>query len=97
MTYFTFPAHRSRLGFGFIREVGDDGNHHPASTRGSRPAARSAGEQFVTEDLQGLVTADLRYDCGCQSHREEFHDGSVHHLIVNHHGKVLVDEEFRGE
>ena len=51
----------------------------------------------MTEDLQGLVTQDLRFECGCQSHREEFHDGSVHHMVVNHHGKVLVDEEFRGE
>ncbi|HET8959377.1 hypothetical protein [Nocardioides sp.] len=55
------------------------------------------GEQFVSEDLQGLVTEDLRFECGCQTHREEYHDGSVHHLVVNHHGKVMVDEEFRGE
>ena len=58
---------------------------------------RHDGERTVTEDQQGLVTEDLSYSCGCQSHREEFHDGSVHHLVVNHHGKVLVDEEFRGE
>ena len=57
----------------------------------------SAGEQFVTEDLQGLVTEDLRYDCGCRSAKEEFHDGSVHQLTMHHNGKVLVDEEFRGE
>ena len=57
----------------------------------------SAGEQFVTEDLQGLTTADLRYDCGCRESKEEFHDGSVHHLTMHHNGKVLVDEEFRGE
>jgi hypothetical protein len=55
------------------------------------------GERTVTEDLQGLVTEDVRFSCGCQSHREEFHDGSVHHQVVNHHGKVLLDEEFRGE
>jgi len=55
------------------------------------------GERTATEDLQGLVTEDVAFDCGCQSHREEFHDGSVHHLVVNHHGKVLLDEEFRGE
>jgi len=30
------------------------------------------GEQFVSEDMHGLVTEDLRFDCGCQSHREEF-------------------------
>jgi len=39
----------------------------------------------------------VNYSCGCQSHREEFHDGSVHLMTVNHHGKVLVDEELRGE
>jgi hypothetical protein len=55
------------------------------------------GERTVTEDLQGLATEDVAYSCGCQSHREEFHDGSVHHLVVNHHGKVLLDEELRGE
>ena len=55
------------------------------------------GEAFVSEDLHGLVTEDLRFSCGCQTYREEFHDGSVHHMVVNHHGKVLVDEEFRGE
>jgi len=55
------------------------------------------GEQFTTEDQQGLITVDLRFSCGCQSHREEYHDGSVHTLVENHHGKVLVDEELRGE
>ena len=55
------------------------------------------GEQYVAEDLHGLVTEQLRFDCGCKSYREEFHDGSVHHMVVNHHGRVLVDEEFRGE
>ena len=58
---------------------------------------RSDGEQHVTEDQQGLVTRDLRFDCGCQTHHEEFHDGSVHNQIVNHRGRVLVDEELRGE
>ena len=55
------------------------------------------GERTTTEDQQGLITEDVAYDCGCQSHREEFHDGSVHHMVVNHRGKVLVEEEFRGE
>ena len=55
------------------------------------------GERMVTEDLQGLVTEDLSYSCGCQSHREEFHDGSVHRTVVHHRGRVLVDEELRGE
>ncbi|MDQ4052338.1 MAG: hypothetical protein M3237_06505 [Actinomycetota bacterium] len=55
------------------------------------------GEQFLTEDQQGLVTLDVRYACGCQTHREEFHDGSVHLMSVHHNGKVLMDEELRGE
>ena len=55
------------------------------------------GERTTTEDQQGLITEDVAYDCGCQSHREEYHDGSVHRQIVDHHGKVLVDEELRGE
>jgi hypothetical protein len=55
------------------------------------------GERFVTEDRQGLVTEELHFDCGCRTSREEFHDGSVHLMAVNHRHKVLVDEEFRGE
>lgn len=55
------------------------------------------GEELVTEDQQGLATRDLRFACGCRTHREEFHDGSVHSLVVNHRGRVLVDEELRGE
>ena len=58
---------------------------------------QSHGEQYVTEDQQGLVTEELSYACGCKSSKEEFHDGSVHRLVVNHHGPVLVDEELRGE
>jgi len=55
------------------------------------------GERFVTEDQQGLLTEELHFDCGCRTTREEFHDGSVHRMVVNHRRKVLVDEEFRGE
>ena len=51
----------------------------------------------MTEDLQGLVTEEVSYTCGCRSTKEEFHDGSVHLLVVHHRGKVLVDEELRGE
>ena len=58
---------------------------------------RHDGESFVTEDQQGLVTQDSRFACGCRSTKEEFHDGSVHRMVVDHHGKVLVDEELRGE
>jgi hypothetical protein len=55
------------------------------------------GEEVAGEDLQGLVTAELRFDCGCRRAREEFHDGSVHLMEVHHNGRVLMDEELRGE
>jgi len=51
----------------------------------------------MTEDQQGLITEDLRFACGCRISKEEFHDGSVHRMVTNHHGRVLTDEEFRGE
>jgi hypothetical protein len=54
------------------------------------------GQRSLTEDLEGLVTEELRFSCGCRTSREEFHDGSVHRTVVRHDGKVLVDEEFRG-
>ena len=46
---------------------------------------RSTGRPFTQGRL--VMTATAR----------EFHDGSVHHMVVDHRGKVLVDEEFRGE
>ena len=55
------------------------------------------GERFFTDDLSGLATEELRYSCGCRNARVEFHDGSVHHRVVRHDGKVLVDEEIHGE
>ncbi|MPZ95194.1 MAG: hypothetical protein GEU96_09850 [Propionibacteriales bacterium] len=55
------------------------------------------GERYLTEDQQGLITEELRYSCGCRSAKEEFHDGSVHRRQVHHKGRVLVDEELRGE
>jgi hypothetical protein len=58
---------------------------------------QEAGERAMTEDGQGLMTEHVSYTCGCRSSKEEFHDGSVHHLVIHHRGKVLVDEELRGE
>jgi hypothetical protein len=55
------------------------------------------GESFVTEDQQGLMTEELLFACGCRIAKEEFHDGSVHRMVVTHQGKVLTDEELRGE
>jgi hypothetical protein len=58
---------------------------------------RKAGERSVSLDEQGLVTEEVTYACGCRTSKEEFHDGSVHRLVVTHRGKLLVDEELRGE
>lgn len=55
------------------------------------------GQQFMTEDHEGLITLDVTFSCGCRTFREEFHDGSIHLRTVNHRGKVLIDEELRGE
>ena len=58
---------------------------------------RKGGERAVNEDHQGLVIERITFACGCLSTKEEFHDGSVYHRVVHHRGKVLVDEELRGE
>jgi hypothetical protein len=55
------------------------------------------GERYLSEDQFGLITEELHYSCGCRTYREEFHDGSFHRRLVDHRGKVLVDEELRGE
>ena len=36
----------------------------------------------MTEDLQGLVTEDVALRLRVPEPREEFHDGSVHRMIV---------------
>ena len=56
-----------------------------------------SGETVATEDSAGLETRDVRFACGCHTHHEEFHDGSVHNQVVDHHGRELLDEELRGE
>ena len=45
-----------------------------------------------SEDAQGLTIDERRYSCGCLWLRQEYHDGSVYHRIVDHHGKVLEDQ-----
>jgi hypothetical protein len=55
------------------------------------------GEHGEYRDDQGLITDEYRYACGCRNTRQEYHDGSVEHLVVRHDGKVLVDEEIHGE
>jgi hypothetical protein len=55
------------------------------------------GEQHVIETAEGLITVEMIFSCGCRRSSEEFHDGSYHRMAVRHNGKVLVDEELRGE
>jgi hypothetical protein len=56
-----------------------------------------SGTRSMTEDQFGLSTEEVSFSCGCRRSREEFHDGSVHLMVVDHHGRVLVEEELRGE
>ncbi|HEY7723171.1 MAG TPA: hypothetical protein VIB11_15140 [Pedococcus sp.] len=39
----------------------------------------------------------VHYGCGCQDFRDDFHDGSTRLRVTHHNGRVLVDEELRGE
>ena len=58
----------------------------------------SAGEQFVTEDQQGLITEDLPLRLRVPgAPRRSSTTAASTTRIVHHNGKVLVDEEFRGE
>jgi hypothetical protein len=56
-----------------------------------------ACEVTQSDDLQGLVNLEFQYECGCRSTRDEYHDSSVHHMILHHKGRTLVDETFVGE
>ena len=66
----------------------------PSRRRSRRAVGRQPVNAVVTEDQQGLITEQLRTPADAGAPKEEFHDGSVHHMVVNHKGKVLVDEEF---
>jgi hypothetical protein len=62
-------------------------------TSRAAPCGRSVdGEHLEVEDDDGLVTDELVYTCGCQSMRQEYHDGSFYRRVVRHDGRILVDE-----
>jgi hypothetical protein len=62
------------------------------------PCGRTVnGESFQDQDDEILVTVELDYACGCRTIRHEYHDGSVACRIVNHDGRVLVDELLTAE
>jgi hypothetical protein len=50
------------------------------------------GEHFEARDGQGLASDQMLFDCGCKTSREEYHDGSVEHVVVRHDGKLLTHE-----
>ena len=57
------------------------------------PCGRTMGGDRVRDgDENGFIVEDTRYDCGCQSTRRQYHDGSGHVSVVDHHGKVRFDE-----
>ena len=41
-----------------------------------------------------LLSDELFYECGCQTVRHEYHDGSFSQKVVRHDGTVVVDELF---
>jgi hypothetical protein len=50
------------------------------------------GDHYQDQDDDGLVTDNFHYACGCLSSRHDYHDGSIHRLVVRHDGTVLLDE-----
>jgi hypothetical protein len=62
------------------------------------PCGRTiGGERARDRDDDGLLMDHVRYDCGCTSMRDEFHDGSMRLRIVHHAGRVIIDELHAGE
>ncbi|HMG29437.1 MAG TPA: hypothetical protein VK585_04890 [Jiangellaceae bacterium] len=44
-------------------------------------------------DDQGLVTDEMLFACGCKTTRQEYHDGSVEHIVVRHDGRPVKHED----
>jgi hypothetical protein len=55
------------------------------------------GTRYQDGDDEGMRVVHLRYGCGCQDFLDDFHDGSTHRRVTHHSGRVLLDEELRGE
>ena len=57
------------------------------------PCGRTTdGERVLDDDGEGYLFEHVLLDCGCQTTRRQYHDGSVHHKVVDHHGRVRTDE-----
>jgi hypothetical protein len=62
------------------------------------PCGQVSGcERARDRDDEGLLMDHVRYDCGCTSLRDEYHDGSMRLRVVHHSGKVIIDELDAGE
>jgi hypothetical protein len=62
-------------------------------TREQAPCGKIVdGYRVADDDQEGYVFDLVSYDCGCQRTRRQFHDGGVQLTVVDHHGKVRVDE-----
>ncbi len=51
------------------------------------------GEHVEYRDDQGLVTDEMLFACGCKTTRQEYHDGSVEHIVVRHDGRPVKHED----
>jgi hypothetical protein len=66
---------------------------HSRFTGQPAPCGRAVdGNQVLDDDEQGFVFEHLIWDCGCQSTRRQYHDGSVERRVVDHRGKVRLQE-----
>jgi len=66
---------------------------HTRFTAQRAPCGRTTdGARVLDDDEQGYVFEHLAWDCGCQTTRRQYHDGSVQHQTVDHHGKIRADE-----
>ena len=55
------------------------------------------GERLLDRDEDCLLSDEMFYECGCQSIRHEYHDGTVSSKVVKHDGTVVVDELVSGQ
>jgi hypothetical protein len=62
-------------------------------TRELAPCGKTVdGQRVLDDDQDGYVFDHVTYACGCQRTRRQYHDGGVQLKVVDHHGKVRLDE-----
>jgi hypothetical protein len=55
------------------------------------------GETYQDQDDEVVMTQETIYNCGCQTIRHQYHDGSCSRRVVRHDGHVLIDELISAE